>query len=468
MVMSYNPFSKPFEEIVVYDLSILFKVSEGWYVEYKRELSSSTKIAKSLTAFANTYGGWLFFGVDEKGKDLPFAGAFTGIPADEADTCLQQIRQAAANHCQPSPFFQVKALFGPCDPIGLAAGRCVIVVHIPWGPEAPYIHKDGVIYRRVGDGSEPKSENDRFVLDRLWKRSDPILTSIDKWVNAGLELSKGEEGSAYLQIFFIHDFWKSAEEGVFLDSRYIKEQMRDSEGPFSLLFDNIYETNNGVISRQINGGDPSSLGLTWKTSWNADSELIIPLRKIHFTEINDAIEWLKGYDKADEFIDILKHQRYEYGDILDLNILFYTLMGVARTAIALLKKAELNSPLYLKMKLTGVWRTIPFVDSEHFMSVFRDNGIPLILRDELLIFDGKHIESFLEWSFDPEMGVIENMGSLATQLFIPIARELGVPFPLKAEDTLITSSSLMKQIFKAGDNALEVQNARKRRKPIQN
>lgn len=41
------------------------------------------------------------------------------------------------------------------------------MVHIPWGADAPSVHREGRIYRRVGDGSEPKAENDRFVLDQL-------------------------------------------------------------------------------------------------------------------------------------------------------------------------------------------------------------------------------------------------------------------------------------------------------------
>jgi len=42
-------------------LEILKEKYEGWYVEYKRQLPKNSAIAKSVTSFSNTYGGWLFY-----------------------------------------------------------------------------------------------------------------------------------------------------------------------------------------------------------------------------------------------------------------------------------------------------------------------------------------------------------------------------------------------------------------------
>jgi predicted HTH transcriptional regulator len=163
----YTPFTREFDDLDSNDLLVLYGVLEGWHVEYKREVPSASAIAKSITAFANTYGGWLILGVGEKSREEAVAGSFLGIEESDADGFLQRIRQSVANHCQPAPYFRTKLVRGAAESIGLEAGRCVIVCHVPWGPEAPYVHKDGRIYRRVGDGSEPRAENDRFVLDQL-------------------------------------------------------------------------------------------------------------------------------------------------------------------------------------------------------------------------------------------------------------------------------------------------------------
>ena len=56
----YNPFDVPFSLITTESLKTLCDVSEGWYVEYKEKVPNPSSIAKSISAFANTYGGWLF------------------------------------------------------------------------------------------------------------------------------------------------------------------------------------------------------------------------------------------------------------------------------------------------------------------------------------------------------------------------------------------------------------------------
>src|SRR5579863_1889327 len=60
--MPYSPFSKSLNELDASDLEALKDVNEGWYVEYKGEMSKAPDIAKSVSAFANTYGGWVFTG----------------------------------------------------------------------------------------------------------------------------------------------------------------------------------------------------------------------------------------------------------------------------------------------------------------------------------------------------------------------------------------------------------------------
>jgi hypothetical protein len=119
----YSPFDAPFHSLEATDLAALRVVSEGWYVEYKREVPNAGAVAKSVGAMANTYGGWIFYGVEEQSKDDSVAGAFPGLSADDLDGAMQRIRQAVAGHLHPSPHFDIKALRGPCEAIGLAAER---------------------------------------------------------------------------------------------------------------------------------------------------------------------------------------------------------------------------------------------------------------------------------------------------------------------------------------------------------
>lgn len=103
--LKYDPFSgKDFESLNSLDLAVLTEVSEGWYVEYKRETSRPDAIAKSISALANTYGGWLFYGIDEKSKVEAVAGSFPGIATKELEASLSRIRHAVAQLVSPPEF----------------------------------------------------------------------------------------------------------------------------------------------------------------------------------------------------------------------------------------------------------------------------------------------------------------------------------------------------------------------------
>ena len=90
----YSPFDRPITDLHPADLAILTSVSEGWYVDYKRDLIGAGAMAKAVSAFANTYGGWLFLGVRERSKDDPVAGEFPGLSNKDVDVAQQRLRPA--------------------------------------------------------------------------------------------------------------------------------------------------------------------------------------------------------------------------------------------------------------------------------------------------------------------------------------------------------------------------------------
>ena len=101
--MLYRPFADHLDEVAPEDLGRLTDVHEGWYVEYKREMIVNRELAKSLSSFANQYGGWLFLGVEED-TVYNVAAAFPGIPNAELQHALDSIRNAAKDLLQPPPF----------------------------------------------------------------------------------------------------------------------------------------------------------------------------------------------------------------------------------------------------------------------------------------------------------------------------------------------------------------------------
>ncbi len=202
---TYNPFDVEIDDLKTEHLSILRNTAEGWYVEYKRETVSARSIAKSISSFANHYGGWLFYGIDEAEDGSNTAGSFPGLAVDDRNGFIDNIRNAVKDSIQPSPYYEYKILSGPCDSIGLPDDRVIIAVAIPTGSNAPYIHRDGRIYMRIADSSDPGVEKDRFILDQLWQRGQQAHQKLDKFLLSKPILSHGETNSTYLELFLLVD-----------------------------------------------------------------------------------------------------------------------------------------------------------------------------------------------------------------------------------------------------------------------
>lgn len=203
----YSPFEREISELEAADLSTLRNVQEGWYVEYKREIPSVRSIAKSISAFANTYGGWLFYGIAEANSGDRKAGDFPGIDNVGSSSAEVAIREAAAAHLSPAPFFQIRTLSGPSEGTGLHSGRSIVVVHIPQSTDAPHVHSDGRIFRRVGDASDPVAETDRHFLDLLWRRGEDRRRLLREKCRSILPRHMRGKNRPQIELVFIPHHW---------------------------------------------------------------------------------------------------------------------------------------------------------------------------------------------------------------------------------------------------------------------
>ncbi len=79
-------------------LEKLIEAGEGLHLDFKFEVSDAAKIARSLTAFANTDGGRLLIGVKDNGK-------IRGIRSEEE---YYMIENAATRYCNPPVVFSSK------------------------------------------------------------------------------------------------------------------------------------------------------------------------------------------------------------------------------------------------------------------------------------------------------------------------------------------------------------------------
>lgn len=137
----------------------LVSQGEGLHTEFKRLIHSAPKIARSITAFANTSGGIILVGVDDDRR-------IVGIRSEKE--VLQIIDEALRFHIEPEPRLEVRFVE--------FKRRMVLLIDIPESAERPHYHLEPlpdrdsgkqIIERRVfiRDGSHNRAaDDDRIAL----------------------------------------------------------------------------------------------------------------------------------------------------------------------------------------------------------------------------------------------------------------------------------------------------------------
>lgn len=129
-------------------------IREGEHLkqDFKFAVTDCEKIARSLSAFANTEGGRLLLGVKDNGN-------IVGVRSDEE---YYMIESAAQRYCEPPVKFTTYEW--------LVNNKTVLEIDIPESPEKPHYVKqrDGkkIAYTRVDDMNIAAGR----VLERVWKR----------------------------------------------------------------------------------------------------------------------------------------------------------------------------------------------------------------------------------------------------------------------------------------------------------
>lgn len=380
-ILPFNPFGKDFTDIVVGDLSVLRNTAEGWYVEYKGETVEQKNIAKSLSAFANHYGGWIFYGVQGSRDKRDRAAGFKGLEQSEVAVLIERIRNAAKDSISPSPYYEHAVLDGPCSEIGLAADRSIVVVLVPSGPHPPYIHIDGRIYRRVGDASDPKAETDRFILDQLWQRGQSAEAKLASFLQTEPMLSGDEGHLSRCELFLLPDPLGATGHRSNLKFNQFIEVMSEKAFGMGISCDNFFMMADGFIGRQVTTNDPYNLVFTWKHYFNGASVVSFTLTSTWLGGI-EADNWLSKYKHEKQFLELLAKAGNNKGYLLDINQLFFLSVAAVNQQHRLMVAGGIRGPIYAKTVFRNIWRRVPYVDTERYMRLVSGYGLPVIQFDQ--------------------------------------------------------------------------------------
>ena len=432
--MRFTLFDKAFDDISVGDLDGLREVGEGWYVEYKSQLPNTRVLAKSLSSFANQYGGWLFLGVAET-PDLLTAGSFPGIDNKKLPEALEVLRNAAKDLVRPQLTYQHRTLEGPMEEIGLGPNRSVVVVRVPEGANTPYIHNDGRIYIRIGDSSSPIPAKDKSTFDLLYRRGENKRAYLKELIERSPEVSKAEEQNSYLHLSILSDPYETLGHWYYGKYSEFCEIMRGTNIPF----DNFFTGPDGFIARQIGVNQRRYRLFTWEFSRNCNSFVTIPIPTLPLQDFdlilpNDLESIWDSYSIGEEFRTSIVSKGLEDSRILNLNILLPLVAAVIHRHRRIVGQARVRGPFYIKARIENVWRSIPFVDIVEYMKHVEKFDYPIVQASDMTVPSGTTLDSFV---VSPELECVPSETSEINyrgpiDLWFEIMESLGIPGELLA------------------------------------
>ena len=434
--MRFTPFDKAHDELSAEDLESLREVREGWYVEYKSQLPSTRDLAKSLSSFANQYGGWLFLGVDETPDSLT-AGTFPGIENEKLPKVLESLRNAAKDIVRPHVAYQHRILEGPVETIRLSSNRSVVVVRVPEGSNTPYIHNDGRIYIRIGDSSSPVPAKDKATFDLLYRRGEDRRSYLKALIERSPELSRGEEDNSYLHLSILSDPYQTL--GHWYQGTY--SEFCTTMGGVSIPFNNIYTAPDGFIARQVAMDNRYNRLLTWEFSRNCNSFVTIPIPTLPLQNpdailANDVEAAWELYSIGQQFRSSLVSKGLEECRILNLNLLLPLVGVIISRHRRIVAQANVKGPFYIKARIESVWRVIPLVDLSEYMTHVEEFDFPVVQASDLMVPTGTSLDTFV---VSPELQSVPAESEKITydgpiEMWLKIMQALGIPGELLAEN----------------------------------
>jgi hypothetical protein len=389
--MSYNPFDKPIQELEASDLDKLIddEVTEGYWVEYKSEFQSNKKIAKSIASFANTYGGWYFVGV-EADKEKNVATDICGFSLTSVPDPIAKVRDIIKSHIDPVPVFHLQL-------VRLEKDKAVLVAHVPDNQETPFITRDGRIYRRLGDSSEPVPENNRYAVDRLVGNGREIAKRFERFCQDERTFCQAEEDQGWVNVFLSPYPLGTIERlDILLSHEGIEKLIQLSQSPIKIYVEDGTEFGEGnfplnsgqlafrsVILRQVKPCNAAFNSLTIELFMDGRAKFFVPLQYVPIfsdhEKLNSPIvkQVLAEIWRTDPEHNTLS---LRFFDIVNLWWIVTHLLNYYQEWLG---KEALSAKLLASITMEGVWRSVPFCDADQWGEHVQRFGLPVLNKDTL-------------------------------------------------------------------------------------
>ncbi len=131
------------------DLKDLCLCGETTRVQFKREFTTQKEIAKEMVAFANSKGGQILFGVEDK------TGGLCGLSYDQIQSVSRDLGNAANEQVRPTIYIDTEVV--------CADGKHFLVCSISEGRNKPYKTLNGEIWVKQGADKRRITENSEIL-----------------------------------------------------------------------------------------------------------------------------------------------------------------------------------------------------------------------------------------------------------------------------------------------------------------
>lgn len=128
---------------------------ENTRVQFKEDITNTNSVAQEMVAFANSKGGQLIIGVNDKTGDI------TGLSFADLQRINNLLSTAANEHVKSPIVIETETVE--------VNGRKVLVAHIPEGVNKPHKDKDGLIF--IKNGSDKRKVTSNEELSRMLQHS---------------------------------------------------------------------------------------------------------------------------------------------------------------------------------------------------------------------------------------------------------------------------------------------------------
>jgi hypothetical protein len=423
--VSYNPFEKAIgEPLDLNDLqSLVGRVAEGYYVEYKSTFPANDKVGHSIASFANTHGGWYLVGVEANTRtNLP--ESVPGIDLGRFPDPISKVRDIARGNIAPMPLLLPQL-------VPIRDKLAALAVYVPESDDTPHLTQDGRVYRRQADSSAPIPETDRLALDRLYERGSAATQQFDRFCEDPRNFSGGQIARSWAEIYLSPLPTGSVHKADILRSEYLDELLSASRQPIEVslsdkakatawgLFNHVHTCSGSVILRQAEPAYLAFNTLELELFTNGRGRMFLPLARLKPAVSMKTMQSERALAALQEMVQSEAAATLSLLSLVDLVQTSRELGYLVVFYLRWLDSLGWRGDLLAKVRLSNVWCTVPFFDTDGWGECVERFGLPVCNRSSIMMPPEGSKPLRVECREETGAPVVELFGMLAVALGLP-------------------------------------------------